>query len=128
MKAFLNNKPISFQELKDKMYQHQSGKIYDADYIKFWQSVSLQVADKEQVSLEDVSLLKEKEAAGYNTTRASLERQGFIFDYYVYGRCHWFANTEYGTLMSLEWFREQGRKTIERWRKAKAERAKNNSI
>ena len=48
-----------------------------------------------------------EEAKRYNTTVKNLIESGFVWLPDAYGDCHWFANTEFGTLMSLAWFRKQ---------------------
>lgn len=48
-----------------------------------------------------------EEAKRYNTTVENLIESGFVWLSDAYGDCHWFANTEFGTLMSLAWFRKQ---------------------
>lgn len=48
-----------------------------------------------------------EEAKRYNTTVENLIESGFVWLSDACGDCHWFANTEFGTLMSLAWFRKQ---------------------
>lgn len=47
------------------------------------------------------------EATRFNTTVENLLESGFVWLSDAYGDCHWFANTEFGTLMSLAWYRKQ---------------------
>ena len=57
-----------------------------------------------------------EEAKRFNTTVENLLESGFIWMSDVYGDCHWFAYTEFGTLMSLAWYRTRQNELLSKLR------------